>query len=351
MEIAHQSNFLGQTELAVPPIVFGSSSFGNLYEVVPYESKLETAREWFAQMSGQVVIDSAGKYGAGLALESLGNVLRDLQIDPERVVISNKLGWKRVPMKNGQITFEKDVWFGLEYDAESHISYQGILDCYEQGLKLLGQPYGTQLVSVHDPDEYLMAADGAEDYESRFQNIVEAYRALDELKKEGEVAAIGIGSKDWTFIEKVSEHVKLDWIMLACSLTPYTHDEKLLRFIEKCHATNISIINSAVFNGGFLMGGDYFDYRRLDPVEDEVIYQWRSRFHETCDEYDVKPYEACVQFGMQLDGVVATALNTTKPHRIAGNIAAVAAKIPSEFWLNCQNQELIAPYYPIHTQV
>jgi D-threo-aldose 1-dehydrogenase len=85
------------------------------------------------------------------------------------------------------------------------------------------------------------------------------------------------------------------------------------------------------------MGGDYFDYRRLDPVKDKTIYQWRSQFHEICDEYGVKPYEACVQFGMQLDGVVATALNTTKPHRIAGNIAAVTAKIPNEFWLNLKN--------------
>jgi D-threo-aldose 1-dehydrogenase len=335
--------------LAIPPIVFGSSSFGNLYEIVPYESKLETARQWFEQMDGPVVIDSAGKYGAGLALECLGRVLRDLDISPERVVISNKLGWKRVPMKNGEITFEKDVWFGLEHDAESQISYQGILDCHEQGLQLLGKPYHSQLASVHDPDEYLLAAESEEEYQTRFNNVLQAYKALEELKCQGEVAAIGIGSKDWRFIEKIAQHVKLDWVMLACSLTPFTHDKELLAFIEKCHQNNTSIINSAVFNGGFLMGGDYFDYRLMDPIKDKALYQWRDHFNETCKKHSVKPYEACVQFGMQLDGVVATALNTTKPHRIAGNIAAVNVKISAEFWQDCQNTGLIQPYYPIHS--
>jgi D-threo-aldose 1-dehydrogenase len=89
----------------------------------------------------------------------------------------------------------------------------------------------------------------------------------------------------------------------------------------------------------------------MDPVKDKDMYEWRERFSKTCQKYEVKAYEACVQFGMQLDGVVATALNTTKPHRIAGNIAAVSAKIPAEFWQDCQEQGLIQAHYPLHTLV
>lgn len=39
-----------------------------------------------------VVFDCAGKYGAGLALQSLGNCLKILNVKPENVLISNKLG-------------------------------------------------------------------------------------------------------------------------------------------------------------------------------------------------------------------------------------------------------------------
>ena len=342
---------VGDTNLKVSPIVFGSSSFGNLYEVVPYQSKLETARQWFEQIDGPVVIDSAGKYGAGLALETLGDVLRELNISPDRVVISNKLGWKRVPMKNGEITFEKDVWFDLKHDAESVISYEGILECHEQGQALLGAPYIPQMVSVHDPDEYLMAAKNEAEYEHRFEDVLGAYKALNELRNKGAVQAVGIGSKDWTFIKKICEKVHLDWVMLACSLTPYTHDDALLSFIKTLHEQNTSIINSAVFNGGFLTGGDYFDYRLPDPIADRHLFQWRDTFNTLCDRHEVKGFEACVQFGMQLDGVIATALNTTKPHRIASNIAAVSANIPAEFWQDCQETGLISPRYPFKTLV
>ena len=43
----------------------------------------------------------------------------------------------------------------LKHDAVQDISYQGILDCYEQGNTLLGK-YQARLVSVHDPDEYAL---------------------------------------------------------------------------------------------------------------------------------------------------------------------------------------------------
>src|SRR5690606_40256617 len=70
--------------------------------------------------------DSAGKYGAGLSLESLGKCLAQLGTDPSKVIISNKLGWYRVPLETAEPTFEPGVWKGLNYDAVQRISYDGI---------------------------------------------------------------------------------------------------------------------------------------------------------------------------------------------------------------------------------
>ena len=89
---------LGNTGLQIPRVVFGTSCLGNLYEVYPDDTKLALARLWFGFGAHAPLIDTAGKYGAGLALETIGRTLRELGVSPDRILISNKLGWKRVPL-------------------------------------------------------------------------------------------------------------------------------------------------------------------------------------------------------------------------------------------------------------
>src|SRR5882672_1943907 len=107
---------LGKTGLFVPPIVFGTSCLGNLYEVVSDETKLAIVAEIFRHCPAPVVLDSAGKYGAGLALEVIGDCLRKLNIPPASVLISNKLAWYRTPLRGPEPTFERGVWAGIRHD-------------------------------------------------------------------------------------------------------------------------------------------------------------------------------------------------------------------------------------------
>jgi len=339
-------NELGKTGLLVPPIVFGTSCLGNLYQALPWETKLGIMRGFFEHVAAPVVLDTAGKYGAGLALEVIGKGLRELGIAPQDVVVSNKLGWKRVPLTTPEPTFEPGAWAELENDAVQCISYDGILECYEQGCELLGEGYTTQVVSVHDPDEYLAAASSAADRDQRWQDILEAYRALFELKAAGRVKAIGVGSKDWNVIQELAGEVDLDWVMLACSLTAYTHPAELLAFMEQLNRKGVGMINSAVFNAGFLVGGTFFDYRQPDPAQERPLFAWRNCFRGLCAEHGVSPAEACVRFGMSVPGVVSTALNTSKPDRVAQNVTAVQAEIPPEFWAAVRHAGLIEPHFP-----
>ena len=171
---------LGRTGLRVPPIVFGTSCLGNLYAAIPWERKRAIVGQYLAHVPAPVVLDTAGKYGAGLALESIGRALRELSVPPENVLLSNKLGWKRMPLRGPEPTFEPGAWVGLAHDAEQRIGYEGILECWQQGCDLLGPPYRPQLVSVHDPDEYLTAGPAA-GRAGRFADVLAAYRALGEL--------------------------------------------------------------------------------------------------------------------------------------------------------------------------
>ncbi|MEO0796725.1 MAG: aldo/keto reductase [Verrucomicrobiota bacterium] len=333
-------------KLEIPKIVFGSSSLGNLYEVVPYERKLATIENCIRHQSPLTVIDSAGKYGAGLSLECIGRTLSDLNVAPDRVLISNKLGWKRVPLTGPEPTFEKGAWFGLENDAVQCMGYDGILECYEQGNELLGD-YTAKLLSVHDPDEYLAAAPNAEEAESRYQEVLESYRALAELKAAGKAYGIGVGSKDWTIIKRLfDDQVPLDWVMFANTFTLYSHPADVIEFILQLHEAGVSIINSAIFNGGFLIGSEWYNYKPVTRESHAELFAWRDSFNALCDEHNVKPALACAEFGLSVPGIAALALNTTKPERVEKNVALVNEKAPAAFWAAMKDKQLLEADYP-----
>lgn len=336
---------IGKTGLRIPRIVFGTSALGNLYRVHSFNTKLEIVRECIQNVQNPV-FDSAGKYGAGLALETLGKCLQQLKISTDDVLISNKLGWLRTELTAPEPAFEKGVWFGLKNDAVQKISYEGIMQCFEQGNELLGGNYKPQLLSVHDPDEYINKGKDSSEKENHFKDILEAYRALSDLKAQGKTKAVGIGSKDWTIIDKVVDFVELDWVMLANSLTIMNHPPELVAFIEKLFRRGVTIVNSAVFHGGFLTGSSYYDYRLITPESDGMKFQWREKFYDLCRQHNVIPSVACVNFGMTPPGVAAISLNTSNPGRVKDNIESVLAKVPKAFYSAMVKQGLISKDYP-----
>lgn len=339
---------VGNTGISIPRIIFGTSALGNLYSSLSDGTKTGIVRECLGNVPKPVVFDSAGKYGAGLALESLGRILGSLHVRPEDVIISNKLGWLRTPLSGPEPQFEKGIWFDIKNDATQNISYEGILECWEQGNELLGGKYKPELVSVHDPDEYLAPASDRNELEKRFSDILSAYKALSDLKSAGMVKAVGVGAKNWKTIELIAGETDLDWVMFANSMTIYRHPKDLLEFMERLHKKGIAIINSAVFHAGFLTGGDFFDYVRINPdtVEDAAKLRWREDFFTICRKNDVLPANACVQFALTPPGVISVSLNTSKPERVKGNVGLVECEIHEGFWKEMKWKGLIDNDYP-----
>jgi len=331
-------------QISLPRVIFGTSGLGNLYVALPEEIKCAIVAESVRCSPKPVVFDSAGKYGAGLALESLGKSLAQLKVHPLGVLISNKLGWLRTELTTAEPTFERGIWRDLKHDAVQKISYEGILECYEQGNELLGD-YRAELVSVHDPDEYLAAAKDGPEKAQRYRDIMAAYCALSELKRDGKVKGIGVGSKDWRVIKKITHDVKLDWVMIANSMTIHSHPRELVEFMQELEKQGTLIINSAVFNGGFLTGSDYYNYRLTDPVKDKALYHWREAFYQLCTVYGIKPADACVAFGLNAPGVKSIALNTTNAGRVAQNVALASLNIPAGFWKRMKECGLIEEAY------
>ena len=327
------TTYLTRDGLEITPVIFGTSCLGNLYRVLPYETKLELARAWF-RTAAKPTIDSAGKYGAGLALESIGRALRDLAVPADGITVSVKLGWRRKPLTTPEPTFEPGVWAGLAYDAEQDISYHGIMRCYDEACELLGGACGIDLVSVHDPDEFLAGGGTAED-------ILGAYRALFELKKAGRVRGVGIGAKDWQVIRGLYDSIPFDWVMFACAPTILRHPRELREFMHKLEADRVGIIDSALFNGGFLTGGSMLDYHKADPVRDAALFEKRADYLAVCKNFSIDPAAAAVEYGFRQPGVVAVSLNTSDPARIPVNAAYAQHHAPAEFWAELIRRKVI----------
>jgi D-threo-aldose 1-dehydrogenase len=325
----------------LPPVVFGTSGLGNLFVALEEQEKLSIVSECLRLSNGKAVFDSAGKYGAGLALETLGKCLRQLNARPENVIISNKLGWLRTDLTTDEPTFEPGVWKDLKHDAVQRISYDGIMQCFEQGNEFLNG-YHAQMVSVHDPDEYIAVASNARQSEESYKDILEAYKALRDLKGQGKVQSIGVGAKDWKVIERIAKDVELDWIMIANSMTIKRHPKELLAFIAEAAGRGVYVINSAVFHSGFLVGSNYFDYRVVEKgtLEGDALFKWRQDFFQVCNEFGVSPAQACVQFALNVPGVKSIALNTTDASRVQSNLAMIHATIPKQFWKELSNRNL-----------
>ena len=337
----------GNSGLSIPSIIYGTSFMGNLYHELDEEVKLQIMQQWFEVSESTPMIDCAGKYGAGLALEVIGKGLKKLGIDKNNITISNKLGWFRIPLTTKEPTFEPGAWVNLKNDAVQKISYNGILECWNQGCELLGDYYKPQVVSVHDPDEYLFAATNSEDRDKRLNDILEAYRALFELKVKGEVKAVGIGAKDWLTIKELYNHVKFDWVMFANKLTIYHHPKEIIDFIERIHNDGVGIINSAIFNAGFLTGGEFFDYRKIDPdsIEDQKLLVWRDTFFKICEKFGVLPGDACLKFALAMPQINAVALNPSKPSRIRRNVEVLTTDLPAGFWKALKTEKIIGEHF------
>jgi len=311
------------------PIIFGTSCLGNLYREIPMETKVAIAAEWFKAYS-HPTIDSAGKYGAGLSLECIGRALKALGKTADDIDISVKLGWRRSRrLASGEEpTFEPGAWKGLEWDAVQDISHDGILRCCEEAKALLGG-YPVSLVSVHDPDEYLAS------HVSRpkaVEDIAGAYEALFGLKARGEVKAVGIGAKDWRVIRELWDMgIRFDWAMFACAPTLLVHPPELLDFVKRLKSAGVTLIDSAVFNGGFLMGSNMLDYREADPERDAEAFAFRERYLALCSERALDPAAVAVEYAFRL-GFDSVALNTSNPKRVVQNARYGEHRSPAAFW-------------------
>jgi D-threo-aldose 1-dehydrogenase len=136
--------------------------------------------------------------------------------------------------------------------------------------------------------------------------------------------------------------------MFANSFTIMQHPPELIRFMDSLASRYIGIINSALFHGGFLLGGRFFDYRLIDPSlpSDQQRLAWRQRFTETCAELGQSPFNVGVAFGRAHSAITAVALSSSRADRVPEHVRAASQVMPDNVWEVLRERGLIAAELP-----
>ena len=183
---------VGETGLILDSLGMGCSTIGNLYRPVPDEDARHCLDAAWA--SGFRYFDTAPFYGLGLSERRVGDALRERA--GESFVLSTKVGRLLTPA--GYSEKRHGFCSPMPFDFVYDYSYDGVMRSYEDSLQRLGLDR-VDILYMHDIGAMTHGpANGA-----MFDEAMEGgYRALDELRRSGDVRAIGLGVNE----NEVCEH-------------------------------------------------------------------------------------------------------------------------------------------------
>jgi len=322
---------LGKTPLEVTRVGLGTAALGGLYAAVDEDQAVATVRR--AYDAGVRFFDTAPLYGHGLAERRLGLALRELPRD--EVVVATKVGRllrADAPPDRSRLSGGFDRWPGAPAVIPVFdFSYDGVLRSVEESLDRLGLDR-VDVLHIHDPDEYADAALG------------EAYRALDRLRSEGTVPAVGAGMNQAEMLVRFAREADFDCFLLAGRYTLL--DQTALReLLPLCLERGIAIILGGVYNSGILADpgpGATFDYApaRAGPVERA------RRLEAVCRRHGAELKAAALQFPLAHPAVTSLLVGARSPEELDEDLALLKAPLAPELWDDLRRERLLPEEAP-----
>ena len=187
----------GRTGLRVSQMVFGGAPIGGLYAPVSEETAAETLEAAWA--AGIRAFDTAPHYGVGLSERRIGAFLAGRP--RAEFVLSTKVG-RRLVAAPGDVQGADGFYGTPQLTRVRDYSRDGVLASLEDGLRRL-RTDRIDIALIHDPDDHAeQALDGA-------------YAALDQLRTEKVIRAVGVGMNQAGLLQWFVERADLDCVLVA----------------------------------------------------------------------------------------------------------------------------------------
>jgi D-threo-aldose 1-dehydrogenase len=315
-------------KVAVSRLGFGAAPIGNLYREISDEEAFGAVEA--AWQSGVRYFDTAPHYGLGLSERRLGVALSGRPRD--EYVISTKVGRLLEPF-DGEGLDDEGFAVPRHFRRVWDFSADGVRRSIESSLERLGTDR-VEIVYLHDPDNHWASAFG------------EAYPALEDLRSQGVVGAIGVGMNQWEMPERFVRETDIDVVMLAGRYT-LLEQPSLPSFLPACVERGVSVVACGVFNSGLLSKPEVASDARYNYAEApaELIERARS-IAQVCGRHGVTLPQAAIQFALGHPAVVSVVIGSRTAEQMSANAANFAASIPEDLWNELKALNLIDPEVP-----
>ena len=318
-------------DLSLPRLGYGG---GSLFEVSAEREAGDLLG--YAYERGFRYFDTAPLYASGFGEHWFGAALR--QRPRDAFVLSTKVGRRLRPRTRTDASGTEN---GLPFDPYYDYSYDGTLRSLDDSLQRLGLPR-VDIAYLHDVNPRWHG----DDYERRFGEAMDgAYRALDQLRSEGVVRAIGVGVKGADVCARFARAGDFDCFMLAGGYTLLEH-AALDDFLPLCVAQRRAVIIASPFNSGILAtgataGATYF-YQAAPP---EIVERTR-RLEAVCRRHRVPLGAAALQFSLGHPAVVSAVCGYRSQSEVDTNIDWAALPIPAALWDELKAERLLPAHAP-----
>lgn len=331
---------LGNSGFQIPTVGVGTCPLGELFEEITEQDAQATLEA--AWDSGIRLYDTAPWYGRGQGEHRTGRFL--YRKDRDDYVLSTKVG-RRLFAPHTRKTFQTAPWQGgLAFDHVHDYTYGGILRSYEDSLQRLGINK-VDILYIHDLDTGYFPNE--QDLLGKLKELESGgFKALEELKAAGEIAAFGAGINEAGMINRFLDRYPLDVFLVA---SRYTLLEQTLYADELLRAQQqgAGIVIGGVFNSGVLATGIHddarYDYGKLPhSVADKV-----RKLQTIAADFAVPLAAAALQFPLGFSAVASVLYGPSRPAEVTQNSASFQSPIPTAFWLALREQGLIAEQIPL----
>jgi D-threo-aldose 1-dehydrogenase len=327
----------GRADLNVTAFAFGTAPVGNIFAEIDEETSaamFETS--WQA---GVRFYDTAPMYGHGLSELRTGQALRWKRRDD--YVLSSKVGRLLRPASRASIDFAPWVNaapFTMDFDY----SYDGTMRSVEDSLQRLALER-LDIVFIHDIDVFTRGADQPEVFREAMDGC---YKALDQLRGEGTVKAIGVGVNEWEVCHAALQQRDFDCFLLAGRYTLLEQDA-LDAFLPLCEARGAAVLVGGGFNSGILATGAKPGAKYNYAPAPAHILEKVAKIEAVCARFNVPLPAAALQFVVAHPAVPSFCAGTRTVTQLKQNLDWFAHPIPADFWATLKSEGLLREDAPV----
>lgn len=320
---------LGRSGVSVTSLSFGAAALGNLF--APVTDEAAAAAVDAAWDTGIRYFDTAPPYGLGLSERRLGNALRGRARDT--YTLSTKVGRLLEEADGGDGApdtggFAVPVTHRRVWD----FSGDGVRRSVEDSLRRLGLDR-IDVVYLHDPDDHA---------EQAFR---EGYPALERLRAEGTVRAIGAGMNQAEMLTRFIRDTDVDAVLCAGRYTLL--DQRAAgELLPEATARGKSVVVGGVFNSGLLADprpGATYDYV---PAPMDLLDR-ALRVKAVAERHGVPLRAAALRFPFGAAAVASVLVGVRSAAEVADAAAMFAMRVPGRMWEELRGEGLLGQDVPI----